>query len=86
MTFFDGGFILEAYTAVYCYRGAFPEVAKTTYASSLQTWSLKGGAYLLSRCVTEYPFKLTTLTSCDANATVRRLWNSSTSWPWKNCD
>ena len=27
---FDGGFLLEAYTAMYCYRAVFSEVAKTT--------------------------------------------------------
>ena len=27
---FDGGFILEAYTAMHCYRAVFSEVAKTT--------------------------------------------------------
>ena len=27
---FDGGFILEAYTAMYCYHAVFSEVAKTT--------------------------------------------------------
>ena len=27
---FDGGFLLEAYTAVYCYHVVFSEVAKST--------------------------------------------------------
>ena len=26
----DGGFLLEAYTTMYCYHAAFSEVAKTT--------------------------------------------------------
>ena len=28
--FFDGGFLLEAYTAMYCYHAVISEVAKTT--------------------------------------------------------
>ena len=42
--------LVEAYTATYCYRAVISEVAKTTWASGLQTWSLDGGGVLL--CVT----------------------------------
>ena len=34
---FDGGFLVEAYTAMYCYRKVISEVAKTTLTSGLQT-------------------------------------------------
>ena len=45
------GPLAEAYTAVYCYRALFSEVAKTAWASGRKTWSLDGGSYSVSRCV-----------------------------------
>ena len=56
--FFDGGVILEVYTAMYCYHTVFSEVDVRLNLMS------RGGSYSVSRCVRpwikptpEYPFK-----------------------------
>ena len=48
----DGGFLLEAYTAVYCYHVVISEVAKTMKASSWKTWSPEGGLTRVMVCLT----------------------------------
>ena len=67
---FGGGLYLDPFTAVYCCRAVVSEDAKATWASALQTLSLEGGSYSVSRCVRtwikftlEYPFNTTIISS-----------------------
>ena len=42
---------VSCWRCLYCHRVVISKVAKTTQASGLQTWSIEGGSYSMSRCL-----------------------------------